>query len=100
MKFLKRPAWVRHDEHYHVNFAVNCVSIEDYHARTSTTTPATVSATPRSTRASNFSSRKKSALSASVKSGYVATSGDTTLTCPRLSAAYMASTPTPLQNPT
>ncbi len=69
MKFLKRAAWVRHDEHYHVNFAVNCMPIEDYHARTSTTTPATVSATPRSTPAPNFSSRRKSAERASVKSG-------------------------------
>ncbi len=69
VKFLKRAAWVRHDEHYHVNFAVNCVPIEDYHARTSTTTPATVSATPSSTRGPNFSSRRKSAESASVKSG-------------------------------
>ncbi len=69
VKFLKGAAWVRHDEHYHVNFAVNCVPIEDYHARASTTTPATVSATPSSMRGPNLSSRRKSALSASVNSG-------------------------------
>jgi penicillin-insensitive murein DD-endopeptidase len=22
--FLKRNAWVRHDEHYHIDFAVKC----------------------------------------------------------------------------
>ena len=24
LRFMKKPAWIRHDEHYHVDFAVPC----------------------------------------------------------------------------
>ncbi len=24
LNFMKTPAWIRHDEHYHVDFSVNC----------------------------------------------------------------------------
>ena len=30
MPFMKRPAWIRHDEHYHVDFAVPCRRMGEY----------------------------------------------------------------------
>lgn len=30
IRLSKRPSWVRHDDHYHVDFAIPCQKLEDY----------------------------------------------------------------------
>ena len=30
LPFMKRPAWIRHDEHYHVDFALPCRSLGEF----------------------------------------------------------------------
>src|SRR4029453_11784492 len=64
------------------------------------TTPETVRITPSASHGPPSIRPKRKKLPATVTSGYMATSGETSVTGPFASAAYISRTASPLQKPT